>query len=69
MTSQLDRHSETDPKSEMLSAVEAGNRIFCDEINVRGIGHAHICSGDWGRGNMGLGATLPNHIPACRSEF
>ena len=52
MTSQLDRHSETDPKPEMLSAVYAGNRICRDERNVRGIGHA----------------TLPNHIPACRSE-
>ena len=42
MTSQLDRHSETDPKPEMLSAVKAGNRICCDERNVRGIGHAHM---------------------------
>ena len=24
---------------------------------------------DWGRVIMGLRATLPNHIPACRSEF
>ena len=23
----------------------------------------------WGNVNMGLRATLPNHIPACRSEF
>ena len=42
MTSQLDRHSETDPKPEMFSAVLAGNRIHHDERNVRGIGHAHI---------------------------
>ena len=25
--------------------------------------------GNWGRVIMGLGATLPNHIPAGRSEF
>ena len=24
---------------------------------------------EWGMVIMGLGATLPNHIPACRSEF
>ena len=23
----------------------------------------------WGKVNMGLRAMLPNHIPACRSEF
>ena len=42
MTPQLDRHSETDPKPEMLSAIQAENRIRSDKINVRGIGHAHI---------------------------
>ena len=32
----------------------------------------HTCSenhNEWGMLIMGLGATLPNHIPACRSEF
>ena len=24
---------------------------------------------EWEKVIMGLGATLPNHIPACRSEF
>ena len=42
MTSQLDRHSETDLKPEMLSAVSARSRICHDERKVRGIGHAHI---------------------------
>ena len=42
MTSQLDKHSKTDPKPEMLSAVEAGNIICRDKRNVRGIGHVHV---------------------------
>ena len=42
MTPQLDRRSETDLKPEMLSAVQAGNRVGRDERNVHGIGHAHM---------------------------
>ena len=42
MTPQLERHSKTDPKPEMLSAIEAGNRIRRDKKNVCGIGHAHM---------------------------
>ena len=42
MTPQLDRHSETDPTPEMLSAISAGNRIRRDKRNVRSIGHAQI---------------------------
>ena len=42
MTPQLDRHSETDPKPEMLSTVYAGNKKWRDERNVRGTGHAHM---------------------------
>jgi len=41
MIPQLDRHSKTDRKLEMLAAVWAGNRIQCDERNVLGIGQAH----------------------------
>ena len=81
MTPQFDRHSKTKPNPEVISAVKAGNRIRCDERNVRGIGHAHMFGKDdflgkdnkiireWGKVIMGLGATLPNHIPVCRSEF
>ena len=42
MTPQLDRHSKTDSKLKMLAAVLAGNRIQCDERNIRGIGHAQL---------------------------
>ena len=42
MTLDLERHNKTDPKSEMLSAVLAGNRIQHDERNIRGFGHAHM---------------------------
>ena len=35
---------------------KAGNRIQCEKW-------------EWRKVIMGLGATLPNHIPACRSEF
>ena len=40
--SKLDWHSATDPKLEMLSAVQARNRIRRDERNVPGIGNAYI---------------------------
>ena len=33
------------------------------------LGKDNEAIGDWGRVIMGLGATLLNHIPACRSEF
>ena len=81
MAPQLDRHSKSDPNPEMLSAVYSGNRIPHDKRNVHGIGHAHMFRNDnilgkdnktnreWGKAIMGLGATLPNHIPACRSAF
>ena len=42
MTPQLDRHSQTDPKPEMLSGVLAGSRIQCVKSNARGIGHEHM---------------------------
>ena len=42
MTLDLERHNKTDPKSEMLSAVLAGNRIQHDERNIRSIEHAHM---------------------------
>ena len=42
MTPQLERHSKMDPNPEMLSAVQAGNRIQHDERKVRAIGHAHM---------------------------
>ena len=42
MTPHLDRHSTTDPKPEMISAVSSGNRIQHDERNVCGIEHAYM---------------------------
>ena len=81
MTPQLDRHSKTDPKPEMLSAVQAGNKIQRDDRNERGIGHARMFRKDnflgkynktikeWGKVIIGLRATLPNYIPACGPEF
>ena len=69
MTPHLDRYSNTAQKLEMLK--------WRDERNVRGIGQAHMFRKDnflgkdkeWGMVIMGLGAALPNHIHACRSEF
>ena len=40
MTSQLDSHTTTDVKPEMLSGVQTGNRIPHDRYNVRSIAHA-----------------------------
>ena len=40
MTSQLDSHTTTDVKLEMLSGVQTGNRIPHDQYNVRDIAHA-----------------------------
>ena len=45
-TLQLDSHSTTDPKPEILSAVLTGNRIPHDGRNVRGIMHVHVCRKD-----------------------
>ena len=42
MTPHLDSHSTTDPKPEILSAVQTGNGISRDEKNVRGITHVHM---------------------------
>ena len=47
MTPQLDKHSKTDPKPEMLSAVKAENFIRRDKRNVRGIGYVHIFRKDY----------------------
>ena len=45
-TLQLDSHSTTDPKPEILSAVLTGNRISGDGRNVCGIMHVHVCRKD-----------------------
>ena len=39
MTSQLDSHTTTDVKLEMLSGVQTGNGIPYDRYNIRGIAH------------------------------
>ena len=41
MTIHLDCSAITDCKPEMLSGVETGNIIPVDELNLRGIAHAH----------------------------
>ena len=45
-TPHLDSYSTTDPKPEILSAVYTGNRISCEERNVRGITPVHLCRKD-----------------------
>ena len=45
-TPHLDSHSTTDPKPEILSAVQTGNRISRDGRNVRGIMHVRMCKKD-----------------------
>ena len=45
-TPHLNSHSTTDPKQDILSAVETGNRISRDGKNVRGIMHVHVCKKD-----------------------
>ena len=45
-TPHLDSYSPTDPKPEILSAVQTGKRISRDGRNVRGITHAHVCRKD-----------------------
>ena len=44
MTPHLHRHRKTDSKSEILSGVQTGNRIWHDGRNVHNIGHedAHV---------------------------
>ena len=41
MTSDLDSHTATDVKPDMLSGVQTGNGIPHDEYNINGIAHAH----------------------------
>ena len=45
-TPHLDKHSTTDPKPEILSAVLTGNRISQDGRNVRRIMHVQVCRKD-----------------------
>ena len=45
-TPHLDSHSTTDPKPEILSAVQTGNRISRDGRNVRGIMHVRMLKKD-----------------------
>ena len=42
MTSNLDSHTPTDEKLEILSGIQTGNRIPHDKYDVRGIAHARI---------------------------
>ena len=42
MTPYHDSYSTTDPKPEILSAVQTGNRNSCDGRNVRGTMHVHM---------------------------
>ena len=42
----LDSHSTTDPKPEMLSVVSTGNIIQRDERNVHGIEHSYMLRKD-----------------------
>ena len=54
-TPHLYSHSTTDSKSEILSAVYAGNRISRDGRNVCGIMHVNMCRKDnifWQRGQI-----------------
>ena len=65
MTLHLDRHSTTDPKPEMISAVWTGKRIQHNERKICGIEHAHMFRKDdflenedlnimdWGKGDYG----------------
>ena len=48
-TPHLDSYSPTDPKPEILSAVQSRKRISRDGRNVRGITHAHVCRKDISR--------------------
>ena len=70
-TPHLDSHSTTDPKREILSAVEAGNRISHDGWNERGIMHVRMCKKDnirWQRrlnhSQVGGGIALRRVYPA-----
>ena len=46
MAPHLDRHSKTDFKPEILSVISTGSRIWHNERNVCGIGHAHMLRKD-----------------------
>ena len=70
-------------KASAIKKLETCNNVRCiicyvmkEMYAALGIGHAHIFrkdnfieKDDGGRVIMGLGSTLPNHVPACRSEF
>ena len=71
-TFHLDRHSKTDFKPEILSAVSIGNRIWYDESNVRGVGHAHDFLGkDMMRifVKLSIVKTVKEVLAVCRSSL